>query len=65
MAMKVEMIDEFLGDNGRILGYDNAHGYHHKHIMGKIESVNFVSFSELEERFQTEFEVMHAQARKK
>ena len=24
----------FAGDNGRVLGYDNAHGYPHRHFMG-------------------------------
>lgn len=23
-------------DNGRVLGYDNAHGYPHRHLFGKI-----------------------------
>ena len=32
----------FQGDNGRVLGFDNAHGYHHRHYMGEIESVEFV-----------------------
>jgi hypothetical protein len=55
----------FTGDNGRILGYDNAHGYHHKHYMGKIEPTTFKNFSELEEQFQKEFEVIHEKAKKK
>ena len=53
------------GDNGRVLGYDNAHGYHHKHYMGKVEPIDFVSFTEIEERFQQEFEVIHEKFRKK
>jgi hypothetical protein len=53
------------GDNGRVLGFDNAHGYHHKHYMGNVEPVNFSNFSELEKRFQHEFEVIHAKVRKK
>ena len=24
----------YAGDNGRVLGYDNAHGHHHRHYMG-------------------------------
>jgi hypothetical protein len=27
----------FSGDNGRVLGYDNAHGEHHRHYMGEVE----------------------------
>jgi len=34
----------YTGDNGRVLGFDNAHGYHHKHYMGNIESVSFNFF---------------------
>ena len=30
-------------DNGRVLGFDNAHDYHHKHYMGKVTPVTFVS----------------------
>lgn len=53
------------GDNGRVLGYDNAHNYHHRHYMGKIEFVNFNNFEEIEMRFQQEFEVIHEEAKKK
>lgn len=42
-------------DNGRVLGFDNAHGYHHRHFMGKVESVEFVSFEATQERFQQEW----------
>lgn len=56
----------FQGDNGRVLGYDNAHGsFHHKHYMGKIEPVDFKNYIELEERFQKEFEAIHEKSRKK
>lgn len=47
-------------DNGRVLGYDNAHGYHHKHYMGTIEPVAFTSFERIEAQFQQEFEVIYA-----
>lgn len=26
----------FRGDNGRVLGFDNAHGRHHRHFMGVV-----------------------------
>lgn len=42
-------------DNGRVLGFDNAHGYHHRHFMGKVESVEFESFEATQERFQQEW----------
>lgn len=42
-------------DNGRVLGYDNSHGFHHKHYMGDmIEVENFSSYLELVEIFEKE-----------
>ena len=55
----------YTSDNGRVLGFDNAHGYHHKHYMGNVEPIFFDTFSELEKRFQQEFEVIHAKIQKK
>jgi hypothetical protein len=54
----------YTGDNGRVLGFDTAHGYHHKHYMGNVEPIAFSTFSELEMRFQQEFEVIHAKIKK-
>lgn len=54
----------FTGDNGQVLGFDNAHGFHHKHYMGNVEPISFNTFTELEERFQHEFEVIHAKIKK-
>ena len=31
-------------DNGRVLGFDNKHDYHHRHLMGVVEPVEFSSF---------------------
>lgn len=45
----------YRGDNGRVLGFDNAHGYHHRHYMGTVESVEFESFEATQERFQQEW----------
>jgi len=42
-------------DNGRVVGYDNAHGYHHRHYMGVVESVAFISFEDIEERFEQDW----------
>jgi hypothetical protein len=39
------------GDNGRVLGYDNSHDYHHRHFMGKVEAVEFTTYAALVERF--------------
>jgi hypothetical protein len=41
-------------DNGRVLGYDNHHGYHHCHYMGAVENVEFTTYKALQERFETE-----------
>ena len=43
-------------DNGRVLGFDNAHGYHHRHFKGQVESVEFVSYEATLERFQNEWQ---------
>lgn len=45
----------FQGDHGRVVGYDNAHGFHHRHFMGVVEPVEFMNFEEIEERFQTDW----------
>lgn len=45
----------FQEDNGRVVGYDNAHGLHHRHFMGKVEPVAFVNFETIEERFQADW----------
>ena len=37
-------------DNGRVLGYDTAHG-HHRHFMGRIEPFEFVNYESLSNRF--------------
>jgi hypothetical protein len=41
-------------DNGRVLGYDNAHGYHHRHFMGEETEVEFTGLDELVSRFEAE-----------
>ena len=43
------------GDNGRVIGYDNAHGSHHKHFFGKVEPVVFVSFEDIEAHFEQDW----------
>ena len=41
-------------DHGRVLGYDNAHDYHHRHFMGKVESIEFNGYEDLIVRFENE-----------
>ena len=43
------------GDNGRVLGFDNAHGFHHRHFMGEVEAVEFESYEATLEIFQREW----------
>lgn len=43
------------GDNGRVIGFDNAHGYHHRHYFGHVEAVNFISYEDTEVLFETEW----------
>ena len=41
-------------DNGRVLGYDNSHGYHHRHWMGSVEPILFTTYEALLEQFLDE-----------
>jgi hypothetical protein len=53
------------GDNGRVLGYDNSHGYHHRHYFGKVEPVRFESYSATEALFEQEWLQLHQTVRSK
>lgn len=55
----------YQGDNGRVLGFDNAHGYHHRHYMGTIEPVEFDSYTATLERFQQEWSLLIKQLKDK
>lgn len=41
-------------DHGRVLGYDNSHGFHHKHFMGNVEAVEYTSYDDMLDRFISE-----------
>jgi len=41
-------------DNGRVLGYDNAHGFHESHWMGTVSEVAFYSYEQTRRRFLDE-----------
>ena len=43
------------GDNGRVIGYDNAHDSHHRHYFGVVEPVEFTSFSDVEACFEQDW----------
>ena len=49
-------------DNGRVLGYDNDHGYHHRHHMGKVEAIDFTTYEDIAERFENEWRKIHEKA---
>lgn len=38
-------------DNGRVLGYDNSHGYHHRHFRGVTAPFEYVDYGVLMARF--------------
>ncbi|MDP1659816.1 MAG: DUF6516 family protein [Methylotenera sp.] len=50
----------FNGDNGRVIGFDNAHGYHHRHYYGKVEAVSFTSYEDIEMLFEKEWLVLRS-----
>ena len=43
----------FSGDNGRVLGYDNSHGYSHRHYMGSITAEPEALYDRFEQEWQT------------
>lgn len=43
------------GDSGRVVGYDNQHGYHHRHYFGDVAPIDFVSFEEIENQFESDW----------
>jgi hypothetical protein len=53
------------GDNGRVLGYDNAHGYHHRHYMGRVEPFEFESYTSVLDKFQEEWQDLMKRKREK
>ena len=55
----------FNRDNGRVLGFDNGHNFHHRHCMGLIEAFDFQSYEATLERFQKEWREIVALRRKK
>ncbi len=42
-------------DNGRVIGYGNQDGFHHRHYFGKIEKIVFTSFEDIEVQFQQDW----------
>ncbi len=46
----------FRADHGRILGFDNAHGIHERHFMGRVKPVEFQGYQATARRFYREVE---------
>ena len=45
-------------DNGRILGFDNAHGIHERHFMGQVSPREFVGYSATAKSFYREVRLL-------
>ncbi|RFO95008.1 transcriptional regulator [Rhodoferax lacus] len=48
------------GDNGRVVGYDNQHGYHHRHYFGVVAAVEFTGFEDIEDQFQADWTALRS-----
>ena len=48
----------FSVDNGRVLGFDNAHGTHERHYMGEVTVVPFRGYLETMSLFYREAEAL-------
>jgi len=47
----------FPKDNGRVIGYDNSHNFHHKHYLGQITEIDdFVDYQELVKKFKSDIQ---------
>jgi hypothetical protein len=49
-------------DNGRVLGYDNAHAHHERPWMGSKERVGFINYERTLRRFLDEVEALKEKA---
>ena len=49
--------------NGRVMVYDNAHGYHERHWMGTAEEIEFTSYEDTLTRFLGEVEELKLQTK--
>jgi hypothetical protein len=51
---EVAVIGCTAGDNGRVLGYDTAHGSTHRHFAGEVEEIEPAAYGDILERFIAE-----------
>jgi Family of unknown function (DUF6516) len=50
-------------DNGRVLGYDNQHGDHHRHFMGQTMPIEYAGYDVLLDQFLAEVEALRKETR--
>jgi Family of unknown function (DUF6516) len=50
-------------DNGRVLGYDDAHGEHHRHFKGQTEPFEYVDYIAVFDRFVEEVRQLRKERR--
>ena len=43
------------------MGYDYQHGYHHRHYFRRVETLEFVRFEEVGERFEQDWLTLRQQ----
>jgi len=48
------------GDHGRVVGYDNQHGYHHRHYFGAVSAVDFIDYETIEEQFEADWTALRS-----
>jgi hypothetical protein len=48
----------FRADNGRVLGFDNAHGAHERHEFGEVSLFDYQSYPATAEQFYREAEAL-------
>ena len=48
----------FQRDHGRVLGYDNRHGMHHRHERGIVTPYPFTTYEEVLTRFLEEVDLL-------
>lgn len=46
----------YTGDNGRVLGYDNSHGFSHRHYLSQMTAEDFSGYEALYEQFELEWQ---------
>ena len=53
----------FAGDNGRVLGYDTAHGVSHRHFRGEVSSLGPTSYEHALDMFLGEVWVLRKESK--